>query len=146
MSKKFKHIDDVIAMQKKIISIKGELDNMLTVLDKILSENTVKHDVSLAYIFNASCEAHNIDPAKALSDSRKRYHAQCRVIYAQIAVEYCNYDITEVMNYINRDRSTYYNSKEKHENFMSYLDEYKDVYNLVLQKIQKYQDEKKGES
>ena len=141
--KKFTFFEDVISMQKEIIEIRQRLDGFLVVLDKVLNENSSNHSISLSNIFQIVCDEHGVGVFKALSDSRKKEYVQCRNIYSQISVDVCGYDISEAMDYVQRDRSSYYNAIKNHEAFMSNDEKYAEKYNSVLDKIKKYQDEKR---
>lgn len=142
MSKSVSYFESVISMQKEIIDMKQRLDGFLIILDGFLNENSEKYSISLINIFQIVCDEHGVNPLKALTDSRRKEYVQCRNIYSQISVDICGYSISDAMVYINRDRSSYYNSIKNHESFMIYDTDYIDKYNSVLDKIKKYQNER----
>jgi chromosomal replication initiation ATPase DnaA len=142
MHKKASYFENIISMQKEIIDMKQRLDVFLNILDSFLSENSEKYSISLINILQIVCDEHGVNPLKALSDSREKQYVQCRNIYSQISVDICGYSISDTMVYINRDRSSYYNSIKNHESFMIYDTDYIDKYNSILDKIKKHQNER----
>jgi hypothetical protein len=88
------------------------------------------------------CSVVGVTKEEFVSPSRKREIVNARHIYSHLAVNYLSHDIADSMSLVNRDRSVYYNNKEKHDAYYGVEDEYTALYDKSLQKIKELENEK----
>jgi len=136
-----KQMIDVLLAQNALIDAKQSIENALALLESFLVGG-YKKGISTSVLVEAVCSVVGVTSKQIKSKSRKQKVVTARHIYSQIAVNYLSHDMDDSMNFIDRDRSTYYNNNKKHCAYYGVEDEYTSLYNEALQKIKELENDK----
>ena len=123
----------------ELIDAKSKLEKSISYISATLEKQFGIKPVSLDIIGNFVFGELRVTKEQVMSGKRSQTLVRARQFFSVIAIESYGYSIENVSKYIKRDRSTYYNFRDKHQNYMETEEGYSKLYKALIQKITDYE-------
>jgi len=127
------------ALMSELLGIKEKIDNGITIISEILQTPVAVERISVDFILRMVCEDLNVTIEELRREFRHRNVVRARQIFSVIAIEHYGFNPKVVSKMLRRDRSTYYNLRIKHSNYMETDEVYSKIFNRILNKIKPYE-------